>query len=418
MSGSPKLKKYVVIIPDGAPDKARLDGLSPLEKAHIPNMDFVANKGITGLMQTLFPDLPKGSLVAQLGMLGWNPHKYYPHGRASAEALAVGLKMSEEDIAFRANFVLMERKTLKSYSANYIPGEKAVKLVRLVNSVLRREFPDFELSHAAEFRNVLIVRRAKVNPKDLLCPEPHEHQGDDFEIGGLVTAKSPNSEECVGQINRYLARAEVLLKGKEANALFLWSPSAPLILPNFNEINEIEGKCAIVGNMDFLKGIAVAGGLEFHLIGNGYINTDYQAKGEATIELLKSGCRFVYCHINAPDEAAHMGNIESKIDSLEKIDFHIVKRIVHHFQDNPGQLGGLIIAPDHYTNTGTFYPDQTSFRQEMHSAIPVPFALWNNDDSDAVNKFSENAAIKGKFGATPIGSERFLEILGIRPRQR
>lgn len=380
----------------------------------MPFLDIITKRGITGLVQTLHNDLPKGSLVAQLGMLGWDPHKYYPKGRASAEALAIGLKMNENDLAFRANLVLMEGTTLKSYSANYIDNDKAALLIDLVNKELRSDFPKFEISHAVDFRNVLIIRDAFVDPQCLNCPEPHEHHGDNFNIEKVVTARTSDCEKLVKQINRYLGRVAELLNNREANAIFLWSSSEPLILPCFNDINCIEGDCAIIGNMDFLKGIAVAGGLDFFLIGNGYINTDYKAKGQAVLKLLESGYRFVYCHINAPDEAAHMGSMEAKINSLENIDYYILKPIIHYFQKYPEKLGGLMVVPDHYTNTGSIFSIGSTSRRETHSIDPVPFAIWNNIEQDSVSTFNENSVVEGKYGRVPIKGINLLNLLGIK----
>lgn len=52
-------------------------------------------------MQTLYPDLPRESLVAQLGMLGWSPHLYYPGGRVSCELLTTGgIGLDDGDLAF------------------------------------------------------------------------------------------------------------------------------------------------------------------------------------------------------------------------------------------------------------------------------------------------------------------------------
>ncbi|HEX8179966.1 MAG TPA: hypothetical protein VF525_10525, partial [Pyrinomonadaceae bacterium] len=97
-------KKHVLIIPDGGGDTARFDGRSPLALAETPYTDFMARAGVSGRMQTLYADLPKESIVAQLGMFGWDPREYYPDGRASCELLALeGIRLEEGDLAFRAN---------------------------------------------------------------------------------------------------------------------------------------------------------------------------------------------------------------------------------------------------------------------------------------------------------------------------
>src|ERR1700739_1064398 len=108
-------RKSVLIILDGAADKNRERGCSPLGIAHTPGMDFIAREGLCGLAQPLYADLPRESMVAQLGMLGWDPHLYYPCGRASAELLASnGVDLGRNDIAFRANFVRMNGSVLQS----------------------------------------------------------------------------------------------------------------------------------------------------------------------------------------------------------------------------------------------------------------------------------------------------------------
>ena len=84
------MTKYVIIVIDGAADLPipELGNKTPLEYARIPNMDRIALKGRTGLTQTIYPGLPMGSIVANLGILGYNPLRYYPNGRASFEAFS------------------------------------------------------------------------------------------------------------------------------------------------------------------------------------------------------------------------------------------------------------------------------------------------------------------------------------------
>ena len=75
-----------------------------------------------------------------------------------------------------------------------------------------------------------------------------------------------------------------------------------------------------------------------------------RARAQKTVELLSSGYDFVICHVNSPDEASHMGDLQLKIKSLEQMDKFIVGPIVQHFEDQPEKLGGVMIVPDHYTN--------------------------------------------------------------------
>jgi 2,3-bisphosphoglycerate-independent phosphoglycerate mutase len=390
----------------------RENGQSPFALARTTYMDFIAREGVCGLMQTLYDDLPKESIVAQMGMLGWNPHLYYPQGRASCELLALeGVKLNEGDLAFRANLVRMDGRHLASYNADYIYSEQARILVNRVNHTLGEEFPSFELYHNSDFRNTLVVRDAGIDPSGLICPEPHESHGVEFDASQLISGRDEKSRRVAARINSYLQRVAVILAGEAGNMLFPWSASKVLSLPPFKEVSGFDGRAAIVGCMDFLHGIAKAGDIDSYKVGNGRPDTDYAAKGAKVVELLREGYEFVVCHINAPDEAAHMGDVAGKIRSLELIDELVVRQIVNYFLAHPAQLGGVMIVPDHYTNLPENASDQK--RVQIHSLHAVPFALWNERERDDVRVFNEDAVLAGKYAARPISHLDLTAVLGM-----
>jgi hypothetical protein len=74
-----RLTKYVIVIIDGAADvpNKKLGNKTPLEAAQLPTIDELTRRGMTGLMRTIYPSLPIGSIVANLGLLGYNPTRYY-----------------------------------------------------------------------------------------------------------------------------------------------------------------------------------------------------------------------------------------------------------------------------------------------------------------------------------------------------
>lgn len=405
-------KQHVLIIPDGAGDVARVEGLSPLAAAHLEHTDFVAREGVCGLMQTLYDDLPRSSIVAQLGMLGWDPRHYFPHGRASCELLALdSIAVHPGDLCFRASLVRMEDGRLASYNADYIVSEEAEPLLTRVRQATEPEFPDFELYHNADFRNTLVVRQAEVEPRSLVCPEPHESVGLPFATGELIAGSDAPSRALARRINRYLARAARVLEGARANMIFPWSPSGPFVLTPFREHMGFAGRAVIVGCMDFLHGIAKASGMEFVKVGNGRPDTDYAGKGRAVLEHLEEGYELVVCHVNGPDEAGHMGDLALKVRCLERIDASVVAPVVEYFRTRPERLGGVMVAPDHYTNFGA--ARQPANRTDAHSTHPVPFALWNGRDRDDVARYDEDHAAAGRFGHPPLGHLQLLPTLGI-----
>jgi len=403
-------KKFVLIIPDGAADLHREASRSPLGEASIRYWDWVAAEGVCGLMQTLYPDLPRGSIIAQLGMLGWDPYEYSGHGRSVWELLGLDgeFKLGPSDLVFRANLVQMVGARLASYNAGFILSEQAIPLVERINAATHRGFPHFELYHNCDFRNSLVLRDAGVAPALLDCPEPHENEGAEFDPARLISGSDPASAAVAARMNSYLVRVAGLLAGGAANMLFPWSASRAFKLPLFRENTGFEGRAAIVGCMDFLQGIAKVGGIDFFRIGNGRPDTDYAAKGAKVLELLESGYSFVVCHVNSPDEAAHMRDRPSKIFCLEAIDQHIVAPVVKRFRSRPEELGGLMIVPDHYTALllGTT-------RVDAHSLDPVPFASWNGRNKDSVTRFDEDSVRAGRYGNTPVSHLDLLRMLGV-----
>jgi len=402
-------RQYAVIIPDGAGDRLRIEGRSPLAIARTQAMDTIASRGFNGLLRTLDPELPRGSLVAHLGLLGWDQRRYFPHGRASAELLALGtVRLESRDLAFRVNLVRFENRRLVSYNADAVTTPVARPLIERIDGVLRREFPAIELYHNLDFRASLVVRDAGVDPRLLACPEPHELRGLELDVERLIRGGG-EAEPLARLLNAYLRRAADLLRGERSNRIMPWSPAVPLRLPSFAQTTGFTGQTAIVGAMDFLHGLAKAGGIDFHAVGNGRVDTDFRGKGACARALLEAGCDFVVCHVNAPDEAAHMGDVRTKIHCLEELDREIVAPLVRYFERWPERLGGLAVIPDHFTNVKAGGP-----RGDAHSLDPVPFAIWDGRRRDAVEQFHEGA--RGLDAGEPASPRDFLFLLGVAGR--
>ena len=103
-------KKYIFIICDGLGDLPipQLDNKTPLEAASTPNLDRLAKNGKLGLMYVLGKGVRPNSDEAHLTLFGYDPQKDYP-GRGPIEAVGVGIKLEEGDIAIRANLATVDK---------------------------------------------------------------------------------------------------------------------------------------------------------------------------------------------------------------------------------------------------------------------------------------------------------------------
>ena len=72
--------KYVLVIPDGCADEPQeiFGGKTPLQAAHTPHMDRIAQLGLVGRSNNVPASLTPASDVATLSLFGYDPEVVYP----------------------------------------------------------------------------------------------------------------------------------------------------------------------------------------------------------------------------------------------------------------------------------------------------------------------------------------------------
>ncbi len=85
-------------------------------------------------------------------------------------------------------------------------------------------------------------------------------------------------------------------------------------------------------------------------------------------------------HIEAPDEAAHAGSINDKVEAIQRVDSEVVRRL----RSRGGDLR-LLIMPDH----------PTPIKVQTHTDDPVPFLLWGSGFTPNRAKRFTEAEAKG-----------------------
>src|SRR3954449_2494336 len=163
--------KYSIIIPDGAADEPlkELDGRTPLEAAHTPNMDAVARAGRIGTVRTVSEGFESGSDVATMCLLGYDPAVYHT-GRAPLEAAAQHIPLAASDWVIRCNLVTVLDGIMKDHSAGGISNAEAQRLLSDLRA--RLIAPGFEFYNGVSYRNLLVYRGAE--EFDVTTKPPHE----------------------------------------------------------------------------------------------------------------------------------------------------------------------------------------------------------------------------------------------------
>lgn len=361
--------KYIVIIPDGMGDYPilELDNKTCWQVAKTPNLDFIAERGIVGKAKTIPEEMEAGSDVAILSIFGYDPKKYYT-GRGPLEAAVRKIPLSERDVAFRCNLISSDGKTLLDYSGGHITTYEAQDLIKEISKKLDTDKINF--FSGMGYRHIL---RWTNGSQKVECIPPHNIVGrpllknlprgeGEKTLRGLIY----NSIEILDNHDINKKRRD---KGKlPANMIWPWGQGKIPAFPKFIEKYKLTG--SVISAVDLVKGIGYYAGLEVIEVpgATGYFDTNYEGKAEYAIASLKDN-DLTLVHIEATDEAGHIGNVEEKIKAIENIDKKIIGNILKS-ADKFLEDYKILFLPDHYT----------PITVKTHTSDIVPYLIYSTKE--------------------------------------
>ena len=368
--------KYIVMLGDGMADNpiAVLNKKTPLEAANKPIMDYLASHGIIGTVDTVPEGMVPESDTANLSVMGYDP-RVYSKGRSPLEAASMGIKMSSDETAIRANIVALggngdyEDLIMLDHSSDEIPTEHARILIDAVQERFGNDFMKFYCG--ISYRHCLIWKN---------CPEFNDFSRPHDIIGRRIGDYLPKSEQSRPMYELMKASYEFLNNHplniereknglKRANSLWLWSPGKKPSLPDFYEKTGLKG--SVVCAVDLIKGIGACAGMNVPCVegATGAVETNFEGKRDAAIKELENGADFVYIHVEAPDECGHQGKAEEKVKSIEKIDSLILKGLFEYLKEKDEPFK-ILLLPDH----------PTPVSERTHTRAPVPFVIYDSEN--------------------------------------
>jgi len=188
-----------------------------------------------------------------------------------------------------------------------------------------------------------------------------------------------------------MERSEVVLQEHPVNierrsrgdipAIMIWLFWGTGKVPDMPAFKQIYGlDAAMTSGVDLLGGLARMMGmgvLDIPGVTDG-LDNDYAAQAVGALEALKER-DLVVMHIEAPDEAAHAGAIDDKVEAIQRVDGEVVKRL-HSWRADRLRV---LIMPDH----------PTPIKTRTHSPDPVPFMLWGGGfTANGGKRFTESEA--------------------------
>jgi 2,3-bisphosphoglycerate-independent phosphoglycerate mutase len=386
--------KHLIILGDGMADRPveRLGGKTPLQVAAKPHIDTIARQGRCGMLHTLTDDMPTGSAVANLSVMGYDPRQCF-QGRGVLEAASMGVDLAQDDLAMRCNLICLEEGRIKNHSAGHISSAESDHLLRDFQATLGAE--GFRFHSGVSYRHLFV---AKGLDPALECSPPHDHPGERAK-DLLIQPKSPQAAATADKLNELTRRSWEFLAdhpvnqarraaGKDpANSIWLWSPGRRPTMWTYRERFGLTG--AVISAVDLVRGLGLYAGLEVITVegATGLYDTNYEGKAEAALEALER-LDFCYLHIEAPDEAGHEGDLELKIRTIEDLDARLTLPLLKGLEER-GLETVVAILPDH----------PTPVEERIHTREAVPFAIRDpRQSSDSVQAYDEISCASGDYG--------------------
>jgi 2,3-bisphosphoglycerate-independent phosphoglycerate mutase len=330
-------------------------------------------------MNTGVAELPMGSDVGNMAVLGYDPRAYYS-GRAPLEAKALGVEVKKGEVAFRANLVHVKDGVMDDYSAGHIGTEDGRELIKMLDKRLGSD--KLRLAGGVQYRHLAVIKGSTY--EGAKCVPPHD-------ITGKPIAEFLPKGSGGKDLLRIMEDSRLLLEGHEinrerrrdgkkpANMVWLWGQGRSVDMPAFSERYGLKG--SMITAVDLMRGLAAALGLENLDVpgATGWLDSNFKGKAEAALKALKKR-DFVYVHLEATDEAGHKGDAAAKVKAIELIDELVVGPIAEGLKDKEWRL---LVTPDH----------PTPLALRTHVFEPVPYFVYDSRNASGCGAgYTEAAA--------------------------
>jgi 2,3-bisphosphoglycerate-independent phosphoglycerate mutase len=406
------LKKILYVVLDGLGDRpiASLGGKTPLEAADTPYLDELAQRGETGLMDTIGPGVAPESDAAVMSILGYDVDRYYT-GRGPLESHGAGLEVRAGDLAWRANFGTVDSdwKIVDRRVGRNLSDGEARELASAVQDAVELDGASFEFRHTLGHRACLVIRRrdGRLSGQVDNCDPAYQRHGV-FSVAladpgkDVVPAKpldgSSEARVAADLTNEFMRKSYEVLdshpvnqrrrsEGKMPGNFILLRDAGDRLpqLPSFQERFDV--RFASLVEMPVEIGIA-------ELTGMGKVpvmsTADDPERGYAdwagkTLAALNDWDG-LYVHLKGPDVPGHDGDAPGKVRSIEQIDRFYFGPLMKTL----GGSGFIVAATaDH----------STPCELKAHSDDPVPLLISGGTlEPEGSLQFGESEAARGRLG--------------------
>jgi 2,3-bisphosphoglycerate-independent phosphoglycerate mutase len=370
--------RILLIVIDGLGGMADTEHGTELEKAATPNLDRLAQEGVTGLLEPVGPGITPGSGPGHLALFGYDPLEFVL-GRGALSAAGLGVELRPGDVAARGNLCTLDPAgNVVDRRAGRISDEEALRVVGRLSSGVQ----GVEFHHEKGHRLLVVFRGDGLDPR-IGDTDPQATGVPPLEPTPLDPGAAPTAELVVAKLHEV---HRVLAGEPAANSLLLRGFDTHRELPRFGDRTGL--RAAAVAVYPMYRGIARL--LGFDVLGPPSDLTD-QVR---LLEKHREEADYFFVHVKDADAAGEDGDRAAKIAAIERVD-EAVPDLATALEP-----GVIAVTGDHST------PSQMA----AHSWHPVPVVVHGTrcgrDDTD---RFGERWCRTGGLGLRP--SMQLLPIL-------
>ncbi len=363
--------KILLFVMDGLGGLPGQKGLTELEAANTPNMDALATKGVSGLIDTVGRGITPGSGPGHLGIFGYNPHTFMI-GRGALEAAGIGFDLQKIDVAMRFNFCTLDSNgKITDRRAGRISTDLNEKLVEKMRTA---SVPGIEIfvETVKEHRGIAVFR------KEGLKGKLHDTDPQKLGVPPLKPEVSDKGEsrEMEDIAERWLSQVFKIIKNESpANGILTRGWCNYPEIPTYQEVFGLNPACIALYPM--YRGVSKFAGMKVYTEGI----KDFATKVNVLTNVWQNH-DFFFFHYKHTDSAGEDGDFDRKVACIEEVDKALPCI--------------LALKPDVIAITGDH---STPSICKAHSWHPVPVVMAGKYvRTDAVTSFGETAAITGGLG--------------------
>jgi 2,3-bisphosphoglycerate-independent phosphoglycerate mutase len=359
--------RILLIVIDGLGGMADTEHGTELEEAATPNLDRLAQEGVTGLLEPVGPGITPGSGPGHLALFGYDPLEFVL-GRGALSAAGLGVELRPGDVAARGNLCTLDPAgNVVDRRAGRISDEEALRVVARLSSGVQ----GVEFHHEKGHRLLVVFRGDGLDPR-IGDTDPQATGVPPLEPTPLDPAAAPTAELVAAKLSEV---HRVLAGEPAANDLLLRGFDTHRELPRFRDRTGL--RAAAVAVYPMYRGIARL--LGFDVLGPPSDLTD-QVR---LLEKHREEADYFFVHVKDADAAGEDGDRAAKIAAIERVD-EAVPDLATALEP-----GVIAVTGDHST------PSQMA----AHSWHPVPVVVHGTrcgrDDTD---RFGERWCRTGGLG--------------------